>query len=423
MSPGHDPSSAGVPVRPGAGRRGLSARLGGFLGVPLLSAIAPFIVLPFVSRIAGPTGWGAIVAAQAIGTFGAIAVTFGWGIFGPPAVAQVSDEHVRQRVYRDSLVVRGITLAVVLPMCLLVTWAVIGTDHLRDSLLMAGSLVVTGMLPSWYCIGIGKPALMARYDVLPRLGAALASLPLMWWLDTIWPYPVLTTLALVVSTFLFSERVLRGYVPDLGRRSVWSLMRQTIATAGIDAAGNAYGSTPVPISTATLPAASASAFGSADKLYRLGLSIVVTSLGNAFQGWVLAPDATDPRRRQTLAITTHAGTGVIGLLFLGVLGPWVTGLLFGADVAATRPAAVWYGIAFLFISLSTPLIRNLLIPAGRGRYVLAMTVATSVVGLAVMSWGAVRRDGTMIAMGLATSEVLLTALLAPAAFRLLPARL
>ena len=406
-----------------APRAGLVPRIGGFLGIPLLSAVAPFLILPFVSRIAGASGWGDIIAAQAVGTFGAIAVTFGWGIFGPPAVAQAASTAARQRLYRDSLVVRLLACAVVLPVCLLITWAVVGGETLRDSLFMAGSLVLTGLLPSWYCIGIGKPMLMARYDVLPRLGAAVASLPLMLWLDTIWPYPVLTTLALVVPTILFSRRILAGYdAAAEPRRTLVQRARQTMATAGIDAAGNAYGSTPVPISTAVLPAAAASSFGSADKLYRLGLSIVVTSLGNAFQGWVLAPEAPDPRRRQLLAMAAHASTGVVGLVFLGGFGPMVTSFLFGADVAATRPTAIWYGVAFLFISLSTPLIRNLLVPSGRGRFVLVATLATSVAGLALMAYGAVQRDGTLIAMGLASSEILLTVLLAPAALRLLPGR-
>ncbi|WP_425956316.1 lipopolysaccharide biosynthesis protein [Xylanimonas sp. McL0601] len=402
-------------------RQGLAPRLAGFFGIPLLSALAPFIILPFVSRIAGQTGWGDIVAAQAIGGFGAIAVTFGWGIFGPPAVAQTAAEHVRQRLYRDSLVVRGLATVFVLPVCLLITWAVVGPHHLTDSLLMAGALTLTGLLPSWYCIGIGQPMLMARYDVLPRLAAALVSVPLMLATHTIWPYPVLTTLALVLPTAMFTRRILAGYDASAEpHRSLWAVLRQTAATAGIDAAGNAYGSTPVPISTATLSPADGSAFSSADKLYRVGLTIVVTSIGNAFQGWVLDPAAADRRRRQLLAMGAHAVTGVLGLVFLATLGPWVTGLVFGTDVAAHRAAAAWYGVAFLFISLSTPLIRNLLIPSGRGRFVLAGTIASSILGLALMGWGAARHDATLIAFGLASSEVLLVALLAGPALRLLP---
>ena len=205
------------------------------------------------------------------------------------------------------------------------------------------------------------------------------------------------------------------------RRSVWTVLRQTAATAGIDAAGNAYGSTPVPISTASLTAPDAAAFGSADKLYRVGLTVVVTALGNAFQGWVLDPAVADRRRRQLLAIAAHGVAGVVGFAFLATLGPWVTGLIFPGQGAQYAPSA-WFGVAFLFISLSTPLIRNLLVPSGRGRTVLVCTLASSVVGLVVMGYGAARRDPALIAVGLAASEVVLVALLAPRALRLLPPR-
>ncbi|ACZ31579.1 polysaccharide biosynthesis protein [Xylanimonas cellulosilytica DSM 15894] len=400
----------------------MSMRLGGFLGIPLLSAIAPFITLPVVARIAGEAGWGDISAAQAIGTLGSIAVTFGWGIYGPPAVATTTDVATRQRYYLDSLVVRAITAAIVLPAVLVITWAVIGTGFVRDSLFLAGSLTLLGLLPSWYCIGVGEPILMARYDVLPRLAAALVSLPIMLWTQSIWPYPVLTTLALVVPLTLFSRRILRGYRrPAGGGRPLWARFRQTAATAGIDAAGNAYGSTPVPISTATLPVADASSFGSADRLYRIGLGIVVAALGNAFQGWVLAPDAVDRRRRQHLAIAAHAVTGLVGLVFLATLGPWATGVFLGAEVAAERWPSVWFGVAFLFISLSTPLIRNLLIPAGRGKFVLLATIISSVAGLVLMGVGAARQDAAFIAFGMAASEIVLVAVLAAPALRLRPA--
>ncbi|PZR54350.1 polysaccharide biosynthesis protein [Xylanimonas oleitrophica] len=401
----------------------LVPRVGAFLGIPLLSAAAPFLVLPVISRLAGPEGWGDISAAQAIGTLGAIALTFGWGIYGPPAVAQTTSEHVRQRLYRDSLVVRGLASLVVLPLCLLITWAVVGPAHLLDSLLLAGSLALTGMLPTWYCIGIGRPMLMARYDVVPRVAATVVALPLLLLTGEIWPYPVLTIVALALPIVLFSRRVLAGYDSSAEPpRSLWSRIRQTAATAGIDAAGNAYGSTPVPVAAAALPAVDSSSYGSADRLYRVGTTVVVAALGNAFQGWVLDPTAADARRRQWTAIGTHAVAGLVGLAFLALLGPWTTALVFGADVAAERATATWYGVAFLFISLSTPLIRNLLIPAGQGRMVLTLTLASSVVGLALMALGAARQDGQAIAMGLAASEVLLVSLLLVPALRRMPAR-
>ena len=89
--------------------------------------------------------------------------------------------------------------------------------------------------------------------------------------------------------------------------------------------------------------------------------------------------------------------------------------MFGPDVAAPRDVCVWYGLAFLFLSVSTPPIRNLLIPAGRVRLVLGWTLGSAVVGLALMVAAAVAGWSAGVAAAMAVSEALLLAgLLLPA---------
>ena len=93
----------------------------------------------------------------------------------------------------------------------------------------------------------------------------------------------------------------------------------------------------------------------------------------------------------------------------------MTGFVFGPDVAAPRDVCVWYGVAFLFLSVSTPPIRNLLVPAGRVRLVLGWTLGSAVVGLVLMLGAAVAGWSAGVAAGMAVSEaVLLAGLLGPA---------
>ncbi len=156
-----------------------------------------------------------------------------------------------------------------------------------------------------------------------------------------------------------------------------------------------------------------SPFASADAAYRLGL-FTVTAMGNAFQGWTLEPGA-ERRSRHRGAFLAHLGLGVVGGGLFAALGPWVTGFVFGPDVAAPRDVCVWYGVAFLFLSVSTPPIRNLLVPAGRVRLVLGWTVGSAVVGLVLMVGAALAGWSAGVAAGMAVSEaVLLAGLLVPA---------
>ena len=162
------------------------------------------------------------------------------------------------------------------------------------------------------------------------------------------------------------------------------------------------------------------AFASADAIYRLGLFSVV-ALGNTFQGWTLERDAADPRRRHLVALGAHAILGVAGGAFLGLFGPWVSGIMFGEPVRADTLTCVFYGVSFFFLSASTPLIRNILIPARRQKTVLMWTGISAVVGVLLMVLAGLAGNVPGVALGMAVSEAILFAGLMVPALRILPA--
>lgn len=395
--------------------------MGGFLGLPMLSALAPFAILPIISRITGD-GFGAVGAGQNIGVLACIVAMVGWGIYGPAAVAQAPAGAAQQRIYHDSLVVRAVALAVVLPISLVLTWIVVEPAWRADSMLMAAAFAAPAMGPGWYLIGQGRPALLAAYDIIPRFVATVLAVPLVLATNLIWPYAALNLAAIAGATYVFSRRELHGFdAASLPHRSLAARVRQTAAAAGVDTATNVFGTLPVPIANAALSPADNTAFSAVDRVFRVGVTVVANALGNVFQAWVLDRTAPDARRRQWLAIVAHAVVGVAGLAVLAGLGPWLTRFVFGARAVAERAPSLWYGVAFLFLSLATPLIRNLLIPAGRTRWVLFATVVSSVVGLAGMGVGAALTDGAVIAAGFALSQVLLFGLLVRPALARMPA--
>ena len=105
-----------------------------------------------------------------------------------------------------------------------------------------------------------------------------------------------------------------------------------------------------------------------------------------------------------------------GGLAIALLGPWATAVLFGADVAAQPLPSALFGVAFFCISVATPLIRNLLIPADRFRTVFAATIAAAAVGLVIMIIGSAAGSAAVVSLGVAASEFAALAVLAiPAA--------
>lgn len=379
-------------------------RLAGFTGAPILSALAPFIILPVISRIVGPEGWANFSAGQSIGILGMVGVLFGWGIVGPVRVARAGSPQDRAIILHESLRSRLLTAAVAVPCAGLVTFLVSGPAFRLEAVAVAVAMTLGGLTPAWFCIGQGNPRGLMIFDALPKLAASLLALPVLWLTDQVLWYPVFLLLFTVPAFATHARLTAHGdMLRDNSRRGIGAVLRTLVPTAAIDATGNAYGSTAIPIATAGLGAEDASSFASADRAYRIG-TLAIVAVANAFQSFVLEPSAVDVRRRHRGAILVHIVLGVVGGLGIALLGPWATGVLFGAEVAAQALPSALFGLAFVCISIATPLIRNLLIPADRFRIVFAATICAAVVGLAIMVVGSALASPSVVALGVAASE-------------------
>lgn len=386
-------------------------RLAGFAGAPVLSALAPFIILPVVTRITGD-GWGNFAAGQSIGMLAMVGVLFGWGVVGPVRVARAESAHARAVVLEESVRSRLITGLFAVPLAAAVTFAVCSDVYRMEAVFVAAAVALGGFTPAWFCIGEGNPRGLMIFDAGPKLAASAVSLPVLLVTNEVLWYPVLLVAFTLPAFGIHLVSVRRHMNPSAATpRPTLSVLRSLVPTAAIDAAGNAYGTTAVPIATAGLGAPDASSFASADRAYRVGL-LAVIALGNAFQAWVLDPTVEDPRPRHRMAFITLAGLGAVGGAAIALLGPWATALAFGAEVAAAPLVCISFGAAFFFISCGTPLIRNLLIPAGRYRLVLAATVTSALVGVGIMVVAAVSGSSAAIALGVAVAEAVSVGILA-----------
>ena len=281
-----------------AGSRSVLRRLTGFTVLPLLSLVTPFLLLPVVARVAGPSGWSSFVAGQAVGMVGATVVFWGWNVGGPVLVAQASSAVERAEVYAASLRTRYLLLLGVVPAAAVVSALVAQPGHRVDASAMAVATSLLGLSPSWFGIGVGDPWLLFWYDTMPRVVAAVLGAGVVWATGFVWTYPVLLALSVAVSLVAFRRRVVAGVSgtsPFPVSRSGGEL-RTHLGTAGINLAATAYASTPVPIVTVAFRPEVSSPFASADAAYRLGL-FTVTAMGNAFQGWTLEGS----RRRAAVA--------------------------------------------------------------------------------------------------------------------------
>lgn len=390
----------------------LRNRLVGFALLPAIAAASPLIVLPAVSRSAGPDGWASAIAGESIGTFAAIAVAYGWTTVGPSLIAIAPNDGRRGRLYRDALVVRLLTSLVALPalvvLCVLV--AAPGHEWLAALMGLQGALI--GLSFTWFAVGVGDPRPILLYDAAPRLCVAVVAMLAIIGGAPVETYPVAGIAVTVVGTTLYTLRLLRRYPsPWPPNREVPGLFRVGAPVALNDAALGAYSSVPAPLVN-VVATAGAAGFASGDKMAKLGQFLPLT-LANALQAWTAEVTGPARRHRIRLALALHGGSGLLGWLVLGLAGPPVSALLFGAPAAAGTAICFALGGAFAMYSLRTSMTRHVLFPAGDQSAVMWATLIATVVGVPAMVAGVFVLGPVGAALGYALTETISTVILAP----------
>lgn len=386
---------------------GVIKRLATFSALPFFGALLPFIALPVVSRVTTVSEWTSVNVGFGIGAIAAAVGLVGWNVLGTPLVALSETEDDRRRLYGQSFYIRlFVVVALSLP--------AIGMSALmapRESWGLAAVFAVAtalnGLGMSWYGVGVSSPGLIARYDVLPRAVATSIAIGVVLSTgDAVW-YGVLLGLSALIGTALFQRALLGRWLPPWpGGKVLVARLRDMKAAWGVESIGNTFANAPVPLTSFLTPSPQSGAFASADRIFRYG-TMAVSAAGNALQGWVLEVRGDHRRSRNIAAIAIMAGGGLLGAAFLAVAGPCFTALLFGAEKQGSPMVMSVLAVAFFAVATSTPLIRNILIPARRDRPVLIATLIAAVCGLSLMIalglvWGA---NG--IAIGFAASEVIM----------------
>ncbi|GAA4753760.1 hypothetical protein GCM10025783_28340 [Amnibacterium soli] len=377
-------------------------RLLGFGALPFISALTPFLVLPVISRVGGPTGWAAIGVGQSLGSFAAVFAIGGWSLYGPARVASGRAEDQRA-VYRTSVAGRALLYLAAVPLLYLVSVLIVPAPEVMLAFGTAAAFALAGLSPAWYAIGVGRPGLIAKYELGPKSVSALVAAGLVALTGGVWIYPVLVaagTVGGIVAMQRFEVRSPIGFRSVVhAARGLWSDRSAAFAVL----AGGVYSTIPVAVVGALAPVADVARYSSGDRLYRIGL-LAIVALSNALQGWV-AERGGSVVRRGARSLQAHTALGLAGGAALAGLTPAVSTVLFGAQLAATWPTAIGYGVAFCAVSINTSIGGHILVPHGRARMVLASTIAGAVTGLLAMGALIPRVGAPGGAIGLAIGEV------------------
>lgn len=362
-----------------AERAGFLRRVVGFAGLPFLSLITPFLFLPLLARIAGADSWLAIAVGQSAGAFAALVISLGYNTVGPTLVARAAPAD-RAEVLRESLPVRLALAAPAAAIAMVVAVLVAPAGHGLEAALMALALALSGLSAAWFMVGLGRASLIVGYELAPRIVATLAAAGLLVATGVVLWYPVLLIAAALVGTSAYLVRTL-GLSKLRPRRGDASRMVRANASAmAIELAGGAYNSLAVTFVGAAANVGQAAAYVSGDKFYRMS-QYAASALGNAAQGWVVDDGGTRFAARARRAVLAHVALGLLAFAAFATLAPWLTGVLFGSEVAIDQWTALGFGVASFGIATGTALGRVVLVGLGARRDFLVCVLLGAAVGV------------------------------------------
>jgi PST family polysaccharide transporter len=140
-------------------------------GVQVSRKLVPLIIIPFLARTLGPSGWGMVAFAQSLGEFIVLIIEFGFNLSATRAIARN-----RKSTEECSKIVAGVlgaqillAIAALASALLVSRWIPLLHDHPR--LLGAGLFyaVAQGFMPLWFFQGMERLRLAAALEITGKL--------------------------------------------------------------------------------------------------------------------------------------------------------------------------------------------------------------------------------------------------------------
>jgi glycosyltransferase involved in cell wall biosynthesis len=363
------------PARSGA------VRLGGFVLLPALTALAPLLVLPAITAAFGQGVWVSVAVAQSLGSAAAVLVELGWGLTATQRVARQGAES--RRLLLALVTLTKLLVAAPVAVVVAVVVVLVAPGHHLEATLIALGGALGSLNATWLFIGAGRPSLILTVEALPRIGAvfvAAAAIALggsLWWFVAACLLPSLVCPLVGLAVVGVRPRHLRAFSP---RRVVGAALGQRSALTG-RALSAAYIALPVVLVGSVASTQVTAVFAAAERLQRMVLS-GLQAVPNALQAWVGQPSSVEHRLdRARAAIVVNGLVGVAAGAVLTVAGPALSRLVFSDVATIGHGTAAVSAVLLVVVSLSRVVGGIALVVVGEVRGVAWSALVGAVLGV------------------------------------------
>ncbi len=364
-------------------RRRMVQNILALYGVRVINQLVPLIIIPYLARVLGPTGWGMVAFAQAFAMYGIITIEYGFELTATRSVSQLRHDPAQLGALIAGILGAQVFLAGIVGLASLgVHWFVPPFDE-QPLLVLAGLLfaILQGFAPIWYFVGQERVPLVAAIDTVAKVVATALIFTFVRDLDDGWLVLLFYAVAAGISTltsyvFLLRDARPRAFRPALllatlrGGFSVF-LMRIGIA---MHTTGNTF------LMGVLASPAQVAFFAAGEKLSRPAawlLHPINTALLPRLSELVgHSPDAAS--RMAGISLMTMLGLGLAFGLALGVAAPWLIPLMYGPGFEPAMPVLRVMALLVPLVVLNGVLVSQWLVPNGldRALSVVILTGAT-----------------------------------------------
>lgn len=369
----------------------------------VVSALVTLVSIPIVIAHASPVSWGALAAAQSIGTGASVLIGFGWGTTGPTDIARAAPGD-RGALYLESYRARLLLALPITAAAVILTYYVVPSAR-WEAALNCAAYALTGLLAGWFFTGAARPNSFILLDTAPRVGGAAAGVIALLLGGPLALYPGLQLVGIAVGVIASTASIAGGKAVVTGlrmRRSLAVLRGQShgLVLASVSAANAAL---PAILVAALAPAA-LPAFALGDKLLRFGTT-AASPFVQFLQGWVPAggPGAMASRVRRAALI--GLGLVVIGSSAFLVVAPWAAQLLSHGQIELAWPLVIAFSLVLVLLVAAQVVGLVCLLALGEGKQLAKYTLIGGIASVPLVAAGVVGFGALGAAAGVAVGEM------------------
>ncbi len=376
-------------------------------GVQACTYALPLLTFPYLAHVLGPSGWGIVVFAQAIGDVIACVVEYGFDI----SASRETSRH-RDEPHHLSALISGVLGAKTILALLCVAGAVLSrplTHHIAPSLALFWSATIWGVCQGinmlWFFQGLERMKLASALEITGKVLATLSIFILVHNPSDGWKVMAAQCVGCIVShgiTVVLAYREVGFQWPTWS--SVYTALRMGTSMFLFRAVQSLSGSVNRLVLGTVAPIAVLGEYAGAERLTRV-FQQGLWPVNQALYPKLTKQTQNDPRGALKVVRMSILFLGGLGLLF-GVIiffsAPLLVRLVLGHAFANSVPALRVYSLWIPLCALNTLAIFQLLLPNQLDRQFNFVNISAAIFGIV----GAVFLAPRFGAAGIAWSAVI-----------------